>query len=281
MRQDDETSAVQLYHLLLQKGHPLSLRTILRCRKQLGWTFRGSKYCQLIRHTNKIKRLDWAKQNEDIMSKIEDIVWTDESTIQLETHRRFCCRKKGEPPKTKPRYVSNDLTLYRINFQSTPPYLTRVDILRSPFDTTSSIPYNCCTCNLTPKYSINNYYQMSPPPPHRAKHPVKVHVWAGISWQGATEICIFEGKMNAPLFVSILERTLLPFLHNRLPDGHKFMQDNDPKHTSRLAQAFFAEKGVNWWRTPAESPDLNPIENMWHELKEYIRREVRVTQDLP
>ena len=34
---------------------------------------------------------------------------------------------------------------------------------------------------------------------YRAKHPVKVHVWAGISWQGATGVCVFERKMNAPL----------------------------------------------------------------------------------
>ena len=53
------------------------------------------------------------------------------------------------------------------------------------------------------------------------------------------------------------------------------MQDNDPKHTSRYADQWMKDNDVNWWKTPAESPDLNPIENMWHELKEYIRREVK------
>jgi len=104
---------------------------------------------------------------------------------------------------------------------------------------------------------------------------VKVHVWAGISLRGRTSICIFDGIMNAELYVNILESTLLPFIEEVYPESHKFMQDNDPKHTSNRAVEFMEEKGVNWWRTPAESPDLNPIENMWHELKEFIRREVK------
>jgi len=111
----------------------------------------------------------------------------------------------------------------------------------------------------------------------RAKHPVKVHVWAGISLRGPTKICIFDGVMDAVLYVDILRTTLLPFIAENYPSGHRFMQDNDPKHTSRLAASFFAENGINWMRTAPESPDINPIENVWHELKEFIRREVKPT----
>ena len=90
----------------------------------------------------------------------------------------------------------------------------------------------------------------------KPKHPIKVHVWGGISRSGATKICMFDGIMDADLFCSILETTLVPFISEKLPDHH-FKKDNDPKHTSRQAQAFFEEHEINWWRTPPESPDLN------------------------
>lgn len=51
MQTDDETTAVELKRKLDAGGIKLSLSTILRCRRALGWTYRGSAYCQLIRGT--------------------------------------------------------------------------------------------------------------------------------------------------------------------------------------------------------------------------------------
>ena len=53
------------------------------------------------------------------------------------------------------------------------------------------------------------------------------------------------------------------------------MQDNDPKNTSGYASDSMRDNEINWWKTPAESPDLNLIENLWHELKEFIHREAK------
>ena len=61
MQLDDETSAIQLYVLLRSKGINISRRTVLRCRTSLGWTFRGSAYCQMVRNVNKEKRLLFAQ----------------------------------------------------------------------------------------------------------------------------------------------------------------------------------------------------------------------------
>uniref|UniRef100_A0A1X7U6G8 Tc1-like transposase DDE domain-containing protein n=1 Tax=Amphimedon queenslandica TaxID=400682 RepID=A0A1X7U6G8_AMPQE len=73
--------------------------------------------------------------------------------------------------------------------------------------------------------------------------------------------------MDKLLYIDIPRQTLLPFIQKKYPDGHRFMADNDPKHTSKLVLSFLEQNNVNWWRTPTKWPDVNPIENLWHELK--------------
>ena len=54
------------------------------------------------------------------------------------------------------------------------------------------------------------------------------------------------------------------------PDRRRFQQDNNPKHTSNYTKDYLSHSCVDWWRTPAESPD-NPIENVWGSMKYYLR----------
>jgi len=45
------------------------------------------------------------------------------------------------------------------------------------------------------------------------------------------------------------------------------LEDNDPKHTSKLAKNWKEENGVKNVEWPAASPDCNPIENVWQLVK--------------
>ena len=58
-------------------------------------------------------------------------------------------------------------------------------------------------------------------------------------------MCIFEGILLKGLYVDILDPTLLPFIRDVFPDSHRFMQDNDLKHGSKLAKEFLRTNGVN------------------------------------
>ena len=105
----------------------------------------------------------------------------------------------------------------------------------------------------------------------RAKHPIKIHIWGGISTKGATSLVMFTGIMNAECLGAVYEAGLVPFIQERFPDGHRLYQDNNPKHSSKYIEEFLKQRGVNWWYTPPESPDLNPIELVWGSLKQYLR----------
>ena len=90
MEKDDETTISQSATILQQSGHTISKATILRCRRELGWTFRRSAYCQLIREGNKAKRLAWAHLHlSEAIEGFRDVIFTDETSV-VRSSPAFC-----------------------------------------------------------------------------------------------------------------------------------------------------------------------------------------------
>ena len=50
----------------------------------------------MIRDANKVKRLKWAQESKDM--DFDDVIYTNESTVQIETHHWTCCYKRGQKP---------------------------------------------------------------------------------------------------------------------------------------------------------------------------------------
>ena len=73
--------------------------------------------------------------------------------------------------------------------------------------------------------------------------------------------------MDANLYVNILDEFLVPFIRQIYPHDHRFMQDNDPKYTTRRNKEIFEKEEINWLRQTPERPNANSNENLWHELK--------------
>ena len=100
-----------------------------------------------------------------------------------------------------------------------------------------------------------------------------VMVWGCICYNGVGTLTKVEGNINANKYISILEDNIWPVIVRHFPgNDYLFQDDNAPVHRARSTKEYLARthlKNMSW---PAQSSDLNVIENIWL----YIKRKLQV-----
>ena len=107
-----------------------------------------------------------------------------------------------------------------------------------------------------------------------------VMVWGMISGDGVDPLVRLQRKVNARVYIQLVKDHVKPVLRNSTKQPSIFMPDNAPCHKAMVVINLLKAENATVMDRPPQSPDLNPIENVWKTIERSKARHSKTTGQL-